>query len=90
MSETEHADTLIRLRDNVLDEMDEAEKELSRLRMVVERMESDLRIGKPEHPDYTQTKGHALPQAEQRIVDLFRQLLKLEDQIKLSAARSTG
>jgi hypothetical protein len=76
--------SLLRLRDEVLDEMDQAEREFSAVRMRVERMESDLRIGLPEPAGYAQAKGHDLPAAEQRVLDLFRQLLKLEDKIKLA------
>lgn len=83
MSEQPERESLVRLRDEILAEMEEAEREFSRLRMQVERFESDLRIGRPEPADYQDTKGHALPQAEQRVVDLFRQLLKVEDRIKL-------
>lgn len=83
MTEPPENESLIRLRDEILAEMEEAEREFSRLRMLVERYESDLRIGRPEAVEYQDTKGHALPQAEQRVVDLFRQLLKVEDRIKL-------
>ena len=80
---TEPGSALLRLRDELLDEMEAAEQEFSRVRMAVERMESDVRIGRPEPPAYQNAKGRDLPQAEQRVVDLFRRLLKLEDQIKL-------
>ena len=81
---TEH---LLSLRDALLDEMEEADRELGRVRMLVERLESDVRIGRPEPPTYADAKGHALPRAEQRVVDLYRDLTKLED--KLIAARAT-
>lgn len=84
---TESTTSLLALRDEVLDEMEEAEREFSRVRMQVERMESDVRIGRPEPAGYQDAKGHLLPQAEQRVVDLFRQLLKLEDKIKLGSKR---
>jgi hypothetical protein len=80
-----HVESLIRMRDAILDEMEEADQEFTRVRLRVERMESDLRIGRGEHPDYAQVKGHDLPQAEQRMVDLFRQLLKMEDKINLGS-----
>ena len=80
---TEPGSAHLRLRDELLDELEAAEQAFSRVRMAVERMESDVRIGRPEAPNYSQAKGHDLPQAEQRVVDLFRQLLKLEDQINL-------
>lgn len=82
MSEPQN-ENLLRLREEILAEMEAAEREFSQVRMRVERYESDLRIGRPEAPAYQQTKGHELPQAEQRVVDLFRQLLKVEDRIKL-------
>lgn len=73
---------LLTLRDEVLVEMADADLEFSRLRMSLERMESDLRIGRPEAPDYAQIKGHQFPRAEGRVLDLFQDLLKLEDKIK--------
>ena len=80
---TEH---LLTLRASLLDEMEEADRELGRVRMLVERLESDVRIGLPEPPAYADAKGHALPRAEQRVVDLYRDLTKLED--KLIAERA--
>ena len=73
------------LREEVLQQMETAERELSDLRTRVERMESDLRIGRPRPAAYDETKGHLLPQAEARLVDLYRELLKLEDKINLGA-----
>lgn len=78
---------LVELRDGVLQEMEEAETVLSGLRVRVERMESDLRIGRPEPAGYADLKGHRLPQAEGQVVDLYRQLLKLED--KINSARGS-
>lgn len=78
-------ETLLALREEIFAEMEQAETEFSAVRLRVERMESDLRIGKTEPPQFAQVKGHALPQAEARVVDLFRGLLKLED--KINAAR---
>jgi hypothetical protein len=76
---------LLHLRDSVLEEMEAADLAFSRLRMRVERMESDLRIGRSEPAEYSQTKGHALPQAEEKLLAAFRELMKLED--KINAAR---
>jgi hypothetical protein len=76
---------LLQLREQVLRDMEEADLEFSRVRMRVERMESDLRIGRPEPADYAGAKGRLLPQAEERVLGLFRELMKLED--KLNAAR---
>ena len=64
-----------------------AETELCRLRLRVERIESDVRIGGSEAPEYTRLKGSDLPQAESRVVELFRDLLKLEDKINAERAR---
>jgi len=74
-------DHLMQLRGSVLNEMEEADGEYCALRMRVERIESDIRIGRPEPSEYADLKGHALPQAEGRVLDLYRQLLKLEDKI---------
>jgi hypothetical protein len=82
-AEAESGQTLALMRKSILDEWEEAEQEFSALRMRVERMESDLRVGLPEHTDYQQVKGHDLPQAEGRVLALFRQLLKIEDKINL-------
>ena len=57
---------LYELRLGILEEMEEADRELSRIRMTVERAESDLRIGDPGPPNYEELKGHRLPQAEGR------------------------
>jgi len=73
---------LVRLRDELLDEMETADREFTEVRMRVERMESDMRIGRPEPSAYAEAKGHVLPQAEGRVLDAFRNLLKLEDKIK--------
>lgn len=72
---------LLQMRDELLDEMDLAEQEFTRLRVLVERMESDIRIGRPEATAYTESKGRLLPRAEGRVLDLYRDLLKLEDKI---------
>jgi DNA-binding transcriptional LysR family regulator len=72
---------LYELRRDLLDEMEEADRELSRVRMRVERGESDLRIGDPGPSDYDQIKGHLLPQTEARFLEAYRSLLKLEEKI---------
>jgi hypothetical protein len=74
---------LFRLRDGLLDDLAEADRAFSELRMRVERMESDLRVGRPEAEEYRETKGRLLPRAEARVVALFRDLLKVEDKINL-------
>lgn len=84
--ERQRIERLLALRDDVLTEMQEADLEFSRLRMSLERMESDVRIGRPEAPEYTRIKGHQFPRAEARVLDLFRDLLKLEDKINHSSA----
>ena len=70
------------LRAGILDEMEQADSELSRLRMRVERWESDIRLGAEPTEEYAQLKGHAMPQTETRLVELFRNLLKIEDKIR--------
>jgi hypothetical protein len=86
--DTKRLDHLVRLRDELLDEMAEADLEFSRVRMALERLESDLRIGRPAPANYTDLKGREFPRAEARFLDLFRQLLKLEDKIKAGTPRS--
>jgi hypothetical protein len=83
--ESRRLEHLHQLRESVLEEMEAAEGDLSRLRVRVERMESDQRIGRPFPASYQEAKGRLLPQAESRLIDLYRQLLKLED--KINAAR---
>ena len=72
---------LYELRRALLDEMEEADQELSRVRMKVERAESDLRIGDPGPSDYENLKGHRLPHAEERFLESYRALVKLEEKI---------
>lgn len=79
---------LLRLRNELLDEMTEADLEFSRVRMALERLESDLRIGRPIAPGYADLKGRTFPRAEAHVLELFRQLLKLEDKINASTPRS--
>jgi hypothetical protein len=86
--ERQRIERLLALREEVLTEMAEADLEFSRVRMALERMESDMRLGRPEAPNYTQVKGREFPRAESRVLDLFRDLLKLEDKINISSASS--
>lgn len=81
MSDDHGLASLLALRENVLRDMAEADLEFSRVRMQVERLESDVRIGREPTAEYEDLKGHALPQAEGAVLDLFRQLMKLEDRI---------
>jgi hypothetical protein len=75
------------LRRGLLDEMEEADQELSRLRMQVERAESDLRTGDLGPLGYEELKGHRLPQAEARVLENYRALLKLEEKIMATKQR---
>jgi hypothetical protein len=70
------------LRAGVFEEMEEADAELSRLRMRVERMESDIRLGAAPSEEYTRIKGHDMPEVEARVVQAYRNLLKIEDKIR--------
>jgi DNA-binding transcriptional LysR family regulator len=78
---------LYELRRSILEEMEEADRELSRIRMTVERAESDLRIGDPGPPNYEEMKGHRLPQAEGRFLEAYRSLVKLEEKISSTKQR---
>ncbi len=71
----------LQMRDELFRELADAEQECAQVRVAVERMESDLRIGRPEPAEYAETKGHLLPRAERRIIEAYQQLLKLEDKI---------
>lgn len=75
-------DYFLQMRSDLFDELEAAELTLSRERLRVERMESDLRLGLSEPPGYQEAKGRVLPRAEARVMDLFEQLLKLEDRIR--------
>jgi len=77
--------SLLQFRDALLEQLAAADLEFSRVRMTVERMESDMRIGRPEPAEYAETKGQLLPRAESRVVDAFRELLKIEDKIIISS-----
>ena len=81
---------LYELRRGLLEEMEEADRELSRVRMTVERAESDLRIGDPGPDDYEDLKGHRLPQAESRFLEAYRALVKLEEKITTTKQRLGG
>ena len=78
---------LYELRRGILDEMEDADRELSRIRMQVERAESDLRIGDPGPANYEEMKGHKLPQAEGRFLEAYRSLVKLEEKITTTRQR---
>jgi len=78
---------LYELRRDLLDEMEEADRVLSQVRMKVERAESDLRIGDPGPPNYEELKGHRLPQAEGRFLEAYRALVKLEEKITTTKQR---
>ena len=73
---------LLELRAGVFEEMEEADAELSRLRLRVERMESDLRLGAEPSGEYSRIKGHDMPEVEARLVQAYRNLLKLEDKLR--------
>jgi hypothetical protein len=81
---------LYELRRDLLDEMEAADQELSRIRMRVERAESDLRIGDPVPADYEQMKGHELPQVEARFLETYRAVVKLEEKILATKRRLSG
>jgi hypothetical protein len=85
--QTQRLEHLIELRRGLLEEMEEADHELSRVRMQVERAESDLRIGDSAPLGYEELKGHRLPQAEARVVETYRSLLKLEEKIVATRQR---
>jgi hypothetical protein len=78
---------LYELRRDLLNEMEIADRELSRVRMQVERAESDLRIGDPGPDNYEALKGHTLPQAESVFLEAYRALLKLEEKIATTKQR---
>jgi hypothetical protein len=84
MADEKRAEHLLEMRESLLREMEEADLEFSRIRMQVERMESDLRIGRPEMAAYREAKGRLLPRAEARVLGLYRELQKLEDRINMS------
>ena len=79
---------LARLREELFNEMEAAESEMARVRVRVERLESDQRLGGPVTPEYEQLKGHTLPQLEARVVQAFNGVLKLERKI-LDSRRGT-
>ncbi len=77
----ERRDHLLQLREETFADWEEAEKHLAELRVRIERQESDIRIGLPEPSDYAELKGHTFPQAEARVVECYRTLLKLEERL---------
>jgi hypothetical protein len=81
---------LYELRRDLLNEMEEADRELSHVRMQVERAESDMRIGDPGPPEYETLKGHTFPQTESRVVEAYRSLLKLEEKINATKEKLSG
>ena len=72
---------LLRLREELFEEMETAERELAGLRTRVERLESDQRLGGPATDEYAQLKGHELPRTEARLVDAYNSLIKIETKI---------
>ena len=83
-ADEKHLEHLQQLREGILQELEEADLEFSRRRMRVERAESTMRVGLPGPPEYAEEKGHLLPRAEGRVLDLFRELLKIEEKINLA------
>jgi len=80
-------EALLRLREEVLTGMAEAELECARLRIQLERRESDLRLGAAADAEYDRLKGRDLPAAERNLVGLYRQLLKLEAKLQALPSR---
>jgi len=72
---------LARLREELFVEMEVAESEMARVRVYIERLESDQRLGAAVTPEYEQLKGNELPQLEGRVVEAFRSVLKIEQKI---------
>ncbi len=81
---------LQQLRQEALDQLAEADLTCSRVRMQVERMESDLRVGLPEPAGFAEAKGTLLPRAEQAVQDNLRELWRLEERITLVRQRASG
>jgi hypothetical protein len=82
-------DHLARLREEIFSEMEAAESEMAGVRVRVERLESDQRLGGAVTPEYEKLKGHALPQLETRVVEAYNSLLKIERKI-LDTRRGAG
>ena len=74
-------ESLLRLRQELLDEMGAAEEELERVRHRIECLESDQRLGARPEEEYAQLKGHHLPRLERRLVEAYGSLLKVEAKI---------
>lgn len=79
------AKALETIREALLEQLEEEELTCARIRGRAERIESDLRLGAAPGEEYAQIKGHDLPRAEIRLVQTYRDLLKVEE--KLLAAR---
>jgi len=90
MSGRDGSEFLQKLRRELLSQLAEADLEFCRLRMRVEQMESDIRVGEAESPEYQEAKGHELPQAEGRVLTLFRELGKIEDRIRAIRRREAA
>ena len=71
-------EALLHLRAQFFEQLAEAEQQCAQLRVQAERLESDCRIGLPPTAEYQELKGHTLPRAETRIMDLHRDIVKLE------------
>ena len=82
--DSQRLEHLLELRAELFQEMEDADREFSRVRMQLERLESDVRCGLPEPPDLAEYKNRKLHQAEARVLDLVRDLWKLEDKIHAS------
>jgi hypothetical protein len=80
--EKEHRlEHLMSMRADLFQELEQLENDLVRLRMRIEHLESDIRLGAPQPEGYDHLKGHDLPAAEARIVATYNNLLKVEDKI---------
>jgi hypothetical protein len=81
--------SLRRLREEILAEMGAAEEELARLRIRIERLESDQRLGAERTAEYEELKGRRLPQLERQVIEAYGSLVKVETKI-LEARRGGG
>lgn len=73
---------LMALREEIFSEMSALELQMADLRVRIERLESEQRLGGTVTEEYETLKGHALPRAETRLVELYGALLKLEQKIR--------
>lgn len=78
MSANKSLDQFLEHRDRLFEELETAEQHCAATRIAVERLESDRRVGLPTSPDLQDLKGRALPRAEQRVMDLYDELVKHE------------